>query len=74
MSRASRVVGALGGLGAGYAAVQAVLGMNVEGKWVMPIVAAVLAYGCVSALFLFFLADLVVQPKPPVSHFPQAHR
>jgi hypothetical protein len=74
LSRASRVSGALIGLIAGFIGARVALGLSGDGKWVMPVVGAVLGYGIASALLLYFLSDLVVQPKPTVSHFPQTHR
>ena len=74
ISRASRVLSALVGLAAGFVLVQAVMGLSIEGRWVLPIIAAVLAYGLASALVLFFASDLVVQPHPPVGHFPHAQK
>jgi len=74
LSRASRVLSAVAGLLAGFAAVRMVLAVATTGRWALPMVGAVLAYGLASALVLFFLCDLVVQPKPPVGHFPQTHK
>jgi hypothetical protein len=68
------VLSAVAGLLAGFAAVRLVLAIATWGRWALPMVGAVLAYGLASALALFFLSDLVVQPKPPVGHFPQAHK
>lgn len=73
LSRASRVAGAFGGLFCGFVAAHMVHSVS-EGDWILPMVWAVLAYGVGSALILYFLSDLVVQPKAPLSHFPQAHR
>jgi hypothetical protein len=74
LSRASRVLSAVTGLCAGFIAAHIFLGVSAEGRWVMPVVLAVLAYGVVSALVLYVVSDLVVQPKPPVGHFPQSHK
>jgi uncharacterized protein YbaR (Trm112 family) len=74
LSRSSRVLSALAGLCAGFAAAHIVLHGSTTGRWVLPMVGAVLAYAFASALMLFFLSDLVVQPKPASSHFPQFHR
>jgi hypothetical protein len=65
---------ALAGLLAGYVVTQIAFGVSTTGRWVFPIVAAVLAYALVSAVFVFLVADLVVQPKPPTGHFPHTHR
>lgn len=72
LSRASRVLGAACGLAASYWAFRGVLAGGIGEKWVLPLVAAFLAYGVASAAVLFFLSDLVVPPKPAVSHFPHA--
>jgi hypothetical protein len=74
ISRSSRVLSAIAGLLAGFVAVHVVLRVSTTGRWAIPMVGAVLAYAIASALLLFFLADLVVQPKPPASHFPQAQK
>ena len=74
ISRSSRVLSAVAGLLAGFVAVPVALRVSKTGRWAIPMVGAVLAYALVSALLLFFLADLVVQPKPPASHFPQSQK
>jgi len=74
LARASRVLAAVAGLIAGFMAAYVVLESLTGGRWAFPMVAAVLAYGIVSAIVLFFLSDLVVQPKPPMGHFPHAHK
>ncbi|MGB9510936.1 MAG: hypothetical protein WBU20_04575 [Candidatus Acidiferrum sp.] len=74
LSRASRVLGAWVGLLAAFAAIRTVPGTDKGINWVLPILAAVIAYGVASALVIYFLADLVVLPKPSASHFPQTHK
>lgn len=74
VSRASRVLGAVVGLLAGYLLAGILLELSETGRWILPMVGSVLGYGLASAMVLFFLADLVVQPKPEVSHFPQSHK
>jgi hypothetical protein len=74
VSRSSRVLSALAGLLAGFVAADIVLEVSTTGRWAIPMVGAVLAYAIASALLLFFLADLVVQSKPPASHFPQVRQ
>lgn len=74
VSRTSRVLSAMAGLLAGFVAADIVLEVSTTGRWAIPMVGAVLAYAIASALLLFFLADLVVRPKPPASHFPQVHQ
>jgi uncharacterized protein YbaR (Trm112 family) len=74
LSRSSRVLSALAGLCAGFAAVHIVLRVSTTGRWALPMVGAVLAYAFASALVLFLFSDLVVQPKASPGHFPQSHR
>lgn len=74
LSRSSRVLSAIAGLLAGYVAVQVVLRVSTFGRWAFPMLGAVMAYAIASALLLFFVSDLVVQPKPPAGHFPQTHK
>jgi hypothetical protein len=74
LSRASRVLAAATGLIAGFMAAYVVLESLTGGRWAFPMVAALLAYGIVSAIVLFLLSDLVVQPKSPMGHFPHAHK
>lgn len=73
VSRPSRVFAALLGVIAAYLAAEfAVLAMPKE-AWFLAVAAAVLAYGVVSALVLYFVSDLVIQPKPLATAFPLAH-
>ncbi|HTC42003.1 MAG TPA: hypothetical protein VK703_10545 [Candidatus Acidoferrales bacterium] len=65
LSRASRVLGAACGLAVAFVAAHAVWDLSLKGRWALPVLAAILGYGIASALVLYFLADLVVQPKPP---------
>jgi len=74
VSRASRVLSAATGLLAGYLLAGIFLEISETGRWILPTVGAVLGYGFASAVVLFFLSDLVVQPKPAVGHFPQSHK
>lgn len=74
LSRSSRVLSSLDGLLAGFIAAQIVLGLATTGRWVLPMLAAILTYAAVAALVLFFLSDLVVLPKPPAAHFPLPHK
>lgn len=74
LSRSSRVLSSFVGLLAGFAAVHIVLRITTIGRWALPMVGAILAYALASALFLFFLADLVVLPKSPAAHFPHSHK
>jgi hypothetical protein len=74
LSRSSRVWSAFAGLLAGFAAVHIMLDITTTARWVLPMAGAVLAYAFASALLLFFVSDLVVQPKPAAGHFPHSHR
>lgn len=73
LSRYSRVLAALLGVVAAFLAVRFTLIAQPASAWVLAVVAAVLAYGIVSALFLYFLSDLVIRPQAPEIPFPQAH-
>jgi hypothetical protein len=72
LSRPSRILAASAGLFAALLAAPNLFGVSQALPWVMPILGAVLGYGAVSALVLFFLADLVVQPNPPAVHHTHA--
>jgi len=72
ISRPSRVFGALGGLIAGYFGGEIATIAAPRAAWFLAVVAAVLAYGIVSALVLYAVADLVVQRKPLGTAFPHA--
>lgn len=74
LSRSSRVLSALVGLLGGFVAVHLVLRVVTTGKWVLPMVGAILAYALASALVLFLFSDLAVVPRPAASHFPQSHK
>jgi len=74
LSRLSRVLGASCGLLAGFLAVHILLNSNLPAKWILPVVAAVFAYGIGSAVALLFFSDLVRQPNPPNRHFPQPQK
>ena len=76
LSQPSKVLSAAAGLLVGYALTRGFGGGDSETaiRWVLPLVGAVLTYGFVSALILFFLSDLVVRSEPPTQPFPQMHR
>jgi hypothetical protein len=74
VSRASRVLAALCGLIGGYVGAKVVASVSVRGAWALELLGAVLGYGIAAAVVLYFLADLVVQPKTPVGYFPQTHK
>ncbi|MGB2662989.1 MAG: hypothetical protein WAK48_03225 [Candidatus Acidiferrum sp.] len=65
LSRTTRVLGAACGFVAAFVAAQAVWDLSLKGRWALLVVAAILGYGIASAMVLCFLADLVVQPRPP---------
>lgn len=74
LSRSSRVLSAIIGLLAGFVVIHIVLQVSTTGRWVLPMVGAILAFALASAIVLLFLSDLVAQPRPPASHFPQSHK
>jgi hypothetical protein len=74
ISRPSRVLGALVGLIAGFVAADVTFDVSAVGRWVLPVVAAVLAYGCASALVLYVLSDLVVRLKLSADNFPHSRK
>src|ERR1700687_4006631 len=74
LSRSSRVLSTLVGLLAGFVTAHLVFDVTTTGRWALPMVGAVLAYAFASARLLYFVADLVVQPKPPAGHFPHSHK
>lgn len=68
LSRPSRIMAASAGLFVAMFAATNLFGVTRVLPWVVPILGAVLGYGAVSALVLFLVADLVVQPNPPAAH------
>lgn len=72
LSRPSRILAAAVGLLMAIFAAQGLWGLTQTLPWVIPILGALLGYGAASTLVLFFLADLVVQVKPPAAHHAQA--
>lgn len=74
LSRSSRVLSSLDGLLAGFVAAHIVLRLATTGRWVLPMLGAILTYSIASALVLFFLSDLVVLARPPAGHFPHPHK
>jgi len=74
LSRASRALAALCGLIGGFMGAEELAGVSVRGAWALGLLGAVLGYGIAAAVVLYFLADLVVQPKTLVGHFPQTHK
>jgi hypothetical protein len=73
VSRGSRVLASLVGVLAGFVAVH--LGGRVSGTagWILPIVAAVMAFGIGAALVLFVFSELAVRPKISPTVFPHIH-
>jgi hypothetical protein len=74
LSPVSRALSAGCGLAMGFAAARLVLVSSVWGKWALPVIAAIVAYGVGSAAVLYFFSDLVVQAKPASEAFPQTHK
>jgi hypothetical protein len=64
LSRASRVLGAIGGLLLAMVAVHVILDSAVKGQWAWTVVGAVLAYGVGSAVVLDSFADVRSQCSP----------
>jgi len=60
----SRVLAATGGIVAGYFALAAAPSPQSTLGWAVPVLFALLAYGCASALILMAIADLRLIPPP----------
>jgi hypothetical protein len=73
LSRGSRVLAALVGLCAGYAAASFGEIAFPSAAWVVAVALAVLAYGIASAVLLYVFSDVVVRPKAAAAAFPHAH-
>jgi hypothetical protein len=74
LSRPSRVFAAMVGVIAAYLAVELTALIVPNVAWIVEIVAAVLAYGSVSAMLLYFLSDLVLEPGESYTPFPHSRR
>jgi hypothetical protein len=74
LSRHSRVWASVIGVLAGYGAAVFSARIWPGAAWVVSPVATIAFFGCGSASFLYFFADLVVRPKPAVDPFPQIHQ
>jgi len=70
LSRFTRLVGAFGGIAGAFVAVHLIRGVLHSGQWVVPIMAAILAFGFISALCVLIAGDLVVRPKANSTGFP----
>ena len=72
---ASRVLASTVGIAAGYFALSAAPPVHSTLGWAVPVLFALLAYGCVSAIVLMATADLRLIPPPaqPTSAEPAAH-
>ena len=64
VAEASRVLAATAGIAGGYLALSAVPSPHSTLGWAVPVLFALLAYGCVSALILMATADLRLIPGP----------
>jgi hypothetical protein len=64
VTEASRVLASAAGIAAGYFALSAAPPVYSTLGWALPILYALLAYGCVSALVLMTTADLRLIPPP----------
>ncbi|HWY05800.1 MAG TPA: hypothetical protein VNY24_03005 [Candidatus Acidoferrales bacterium] len=74
LSRFTRIFGAFGGIAGAFVAVHLAHGVFHGTFWVIPIVAAILAFGFVSALCVLIAGDLAVRPKPASASFPHPTR
>jgi hypothetical protein len=70
LSRFTRLFGAFGGIAGAYIVFHLVRRILHGLYWTAPMVAAILAFGTVSALFVLIAGDLVVRPKPAAGSFP----
>jgi hypothetical protein len=73
VSRRSRVFAAFLGVIAAFLGAEFAVVAVPKAAWFLALVVGVLVYGMVSALVLYFVSDLVVQPKPRATAFPHAH-
>jgi hypothetical protein len=64
VSEASRVLAATAGIAGGYFALGAAPSLHSTLGWAVPVLFALLAYGCISALVLMATADLRLIPGP----------
>ncbi len=64
VAEASRVLASTVGIAAGYFALRAAPPPHSTLGWAVPVLFALLAYGCVSALVLMLFADLQLIPAP----------
>lgn len=72
VSEASRVLASAAGIAAGYFAMDAAPPVYSTLGWAAPILYALLAYGCVSAIVLMLTADLRLIPAPSQPAMPEA--
>jgi hypothetical protein len=70
LSRFTRIFGAFGGIAGASVALRLGHGIFHRWFWAIPVVAAFLAFGFFSALFVLIAGDLIVRPKPPTTSFP----
>jgi hypothetical protein len=64
LSRFTRIFGAFGGIAGAFVALYLGRGIFHGWFWATPVVAAILAFGFVSALFVLLAGDLAVRPTP----------
>lgn len=67
LSRPSRVLASIVGLGAGWLAYRFAWTQHWGGSldWVVPLLTGVLAFGILTPLYLMYSADLVLKPEAP---------
>ncbi len=73
LSLPSRVLGAMAGIAAGFAAFYFAPSGSPLTNWTWPMLAAILSFGFASALVLLFASDLVVPSGPRSVTFPHLH-
>jgi len=71
LSRFTRIFGAFGGVAGASIALRLGHESFHGWFWATPVVAAILAFGFSSALFVLIAGDLVVRPKPASTGFPR---
>ena len=69
LSQFTRIFGAFGGIAGAFAALYLGRGIFHGWFWATPIVAAILVFGFVSALFVLLAGDLAVRPTPGCREF-----
>lgn len=74
LSRPSRVFAALVGVISAYMAGEFAALVALKAAWIIEVVVAVLTYGIVSAVLLYCLSDLVLEPRESSTPFPHSRQ